>query len=57
MNQDGRATADDFGDYLLSEGYISREEYDAKQQEAKELLRGFENGKKDREKEYFSKNR
>lgn len=57
VNQDGRATADDLGDYLLSEGRISREEYDAKQQEAKELLRGFENGKKDREKEYFSKNR
>ena len=57
VNQDGRATADDLGDYLLGEGRISREEYDAKQQEAKELLRGFENGKKDREKEYFSKNR
>lgn len=32
------ATAEDFGDYLLSRGKISREEYDEKQAIARELL-------------------
>ena len=39
INQDGRATADDFGDYLLAEGRVSREEYDKNQIEAKELIK------------------
>ena len=32
------ATAQDFGDYLLEKGEVSKEEYDEKQEEAKELL-------------------
>lgn len=32
------ATAEDFGDYLLSRGKISQKEYDSKQAEARELL-------------------
>ena len=32
------ATAQDFGDYLLGKGEVSKEEYDEKQEEAKELL-------------------
>lgn len=35
---EGRATAEDFGDYLLRTGKITKEEYDAKQLEAKALL-------------------
>lgn len=35
---EGRATAEDFGDYLLRTGKITKEEYDAKQIEAKALL-------------------
>lgn len=35
---EGRATAEDFGDYLLRTGKITREEYDKKQLEAKALL-------------------
>jgi len=31
------ATAADLGDYLLSEGRVTREEYDARQAEAKAL--------------------
>lgn len=38
ITEEGMATAADLGDYLLSEGRVSREEYDAKQAEAKELL-------------------
>lgn len=34
------ATAEDFGDYLLSKGKVSQEEYDKKQISARELLRG-----------------
>lgn len=34
------ATAQDFGDYLLGKGEISKEEYDEKQEEAKLLLAG-----------------
>ena len=33
------ATAEDFGDYLLSQGKVSREEYDEKQAKAKEILK------------------
>lgn len=32
------AITDDYGDYLLKRGCVSKEEYDRKQQEAKELL-------------------
>ena len=31
---------DDFGDYLLKAGRVSREEYEKKQNEAEEILRG-----------------
>ena len=34
------ATAQDFGDYLLGKGEVSKEEYDEKQEEAKLLLAG-----------------
>lgn len=39
ITMDGMDTALDYGDYLLKEGKVSREEYDRKQEEAKELLR------------------
>ncbi len=32
---------DDFGDYLLKAGRVSQEEYDKKQEEAREILRGI----------------
>ena len=35
------ATAEDFGDYLLSRGRIGKEEYDLKQAEAKEMLKNI----------------
>lgn len=35
------ATAEDFGDYLLSRGRVGKEEYDQKQAEAKELLKNL----------------
>lgn len=38
INEDDAATATDFGDYLLQKGAVTKEEYDAKQAEAKELL-------------------
>ena len=38
ITEEGMATAADLGDYLLSEGRVSREEYEEKQAEAKELL-------------------
>ena len=38
ITEEGMATAADLGDYLLSEGRVSREEYEDKQAEAKELL-------------------
>ena len=38
ITEEGMATAADLGDYLLSECRVTREEYDAKQAEAKELL-------------------
>lgn len=39
INEEGNATAEDFGDYLLRKGAVNREEYLAKQQEAEALLR------------------
>ena len=38
---DGMATAPDYGDWLLDNGMITREEYDAKQKEALKLLQDF----------------
>ncbi len=38
ITEEGMATAADLGDYLLSEGRVTREDYDAKQAEAKELM-------------------
>lgn len=38
ITEEGMATAADLGDYLLSEGRVTQDEYDAKQVEAKELL-------------------
>ena len=37
----GMATALDYGDWLLDNGMISREEYDVKQKEALKLLQDF----------------
>lgn len=39
INREGTASDMDFGDYLLQKGAVSKEEYDRKQAEAKELLR------------------
>ena len=38
ITEDGMATAADLGDYLLSKGEVSAEEYSERQKEAKELL-------------------
>lgn len=38
INREGTASDMDLGDYLLSKGVVEREEYDAKQAEAKSLL-------------------
>ena len=38
INTEGMETAEDLGDYLLRTGKISKEEYDAKQRIAKDLL-------------------
>lgn len=38
ISEEGMETAADLGDYLLSEGRVTREEYDALQEEAKKLL-------------------
>lgn len=40
--QDGRATAEDFGDYLLRSQKISRQEYIRKQEQAKKILSQIE---------------
>ena len=40
INAENMATAEDYGDYLLRVGRVSREEYDAKMAEAKWLLEG-----------------
>lgn len=39
INEEGMATAADLGDYLLSKGEVEKEYYDAKQAEAKELMK------------------
>lgn len=39
ITQDGEATAEDYGDYLLRVGKVSQAEYDANQLEARELLK------------------
>lgn len=39
INREGTVSDMDFGDYLLSENRIDREDYDLRQSEAKELLR------------------
>lgn len=38
ITEDGMATAADYGDYLLSEGRVSREEYDDLREQSKMLL-------------------
>ena len=38
VSQEGMDTAEDMGDYLLRTGKVSKETYDEKQMEAKELL-------------------
>ena len=40
INEEGMATAEDLGDYLLRTGRVTKEEYDEKQEEARALLRG-----------------
>lgn len=39
INREGTVSDMDFGDYLLKKGEVTKEEYDKKQDEAKELLR------------------
>ena len=39
ITEEGMATAMDLGDWLLEQGNVDRETYDAKQKEAAELLR------------------
>ncbi len=39
VSAEGMETAEDFGDYLLRTGKVTREEYDRKQREALELLK------------------
>lgn len=39
---DGMETAEDYGDWLLRTGQISKEEYDMKQTEAKRMLKEYE---------------
>lgn len=41
ITEEGSVTAADYGDYLLQTKQISKEEYDEKQNEAKELLKGL----------------
>jgi hypothetical protein len=38
--REGTVSDMDFGDWLMSEGTVDKETYDAKQEEAKEILRG-----------------
>lgn len=40
ITEEGMATAEDYGDYLLRNGLVSKEEYDKKQTLAKEILNG-----------------
>lgn len=39
ITEEGMATAEDLGDYLLSKGEVEKEQYDKLQEEAKELMR------------------
>lgn len=39
ITEEDAVTATDFGDYLLKEGKVDMEEYDKKQEEAREILR------------------
>lgn len=39
ITEEGMATAEDLGDYLLEKGAVDRAQYDEKQAEAKELMR------------------
>ena len=47
ITQDDRATAEDYGDYLLRTEKVSREEYDKKQAEAKDILNNTKKDKND----------
>lgn len=38
ITEDGKATAEDFGDYLLNKGTVDMQEYERKQAEAKRLI-------------------
>ena len=38
ITEEGMATAADYGDYLLSKGEVTKQEYEQKQEEARELL-------------------
>lgn len=44
--EEGMATAEDLGDYLLKNGKINSEEYTQKQQKALEYLTNYKNGRK-----------
>ena len=39
ITEEGMATAEDFGDYLLHSGEITQEEYNGRKEEAKELVK------------------
>lgn len=41
INEEGEATALDYGDYLLKQGKVTKEEYDLKQQEALDILKDY----------------
>lgn len=42
INREGTVSDMDFGDYLLAKGAVTKEEYDRKQAEAKELLKNMD---------------
>lgn len=46
ITEEGMATAEDLGDYLLKNGKINSEEYTQKQQKAMEYLTNYKNGRK-----------
>ncbi len=41
ISYEGMATAEDFGDYLLRTGKVTKEEYDIKQEKARKILGGI----------------
>jgi lipopolysaccharide/colanic/teichoic acid biosynthesis glycosyltransferase len=49
ITEEGQATAEDFGDYLLKKGKITDKEYKVKQIEAKEILKGKESSTLDKD--------